>query len=68
MINSGPELPVSDQCRLLGLARSAYLLRARVDESVENLDLIRLIDQLYLAHPENFTTPTNPSRLIVLTS
>ena len=53
MIDPALELSVSDQCRLLGLARSTYYYERGVDESEENLALMLEIDQLYLAHPEN---------------
>jgi len=52
MIDADLELPVSDQCRLLGLARSTYYYEG-ASETPENLALMELIDRLYRAHPEN---------------
>ena len=52
MIEPGLELPVSDQCRLLSLARSTYYYEGAV-ETPGNLALMQIIDRLYLAHPEN---------------
>ncbi|MHB2028089.1 MAG: IS3 family transposase [Acidimicrobiales bacterium] len=52
MIDSELVLPVSDQCRLLGLARSTYYYEG-ASETPENLALMEIIDRLYLAHPEN---------------
>src|ERR1035437_10652208 len=52
MIDPGLELPVADQCRLLGLARSTYYYEGP-SESPENLALMEIIDRLYLARPEN---------------
>jgi putative transposase len=52
MIDPALELSVSDQCRLLGVARSTYYYQGAA-ESEENLALMRQIDELYLAHPEN---------------
>jgi putative transposase len=45
-----PQLSVRRQCELLGLCRSG-LYYEPVPESVENLRLMRLIDQEYTAHP-----------------
>ena len=44
-------LSVSEQCALAGLPRSSYYYRPREMESQENLDLMRLIDELYLKRP-----------------
>ena len=52
MIDPGLELPIADQCRLLSLARSTYYYEGAV-ETPENLELMEIIDRLYLAHPEN---------------
>jgi putative transposase len=52
MIDPGLKLAVADQCRLLSLARSTYYYEG-ASESPENLALMEIIDQLYLAHPEN---------------
>jgi putative transposase len=48
MIDSDLELPVSDQCRLLSLARSTYYYEG-ASETPENLALMQIIDRLYLA-------------------
>jgi len=53
LIDPGHALPVSDQCRLLGVARSTYYYERANTETPENLALMQEIDQLYLAHPEN---------------
>ena len=52
MIDAGLGLPVSDQCRLLSLARSSYYYEG-ASETPENLALMEIIDRLYLDHPEN---------------
>ena len=52
MIDAGLELPVSDQCRLLSLARSTYYYEG-ASETPENLALMQIIDRLYLDPPEN---------------
>ncbi|HQU00536.1 MAG TPA: IS3 family transposase, partial [Acidimicrobiales bacterium] len=52
MIDPRLELPVSDQCRLLSLARSTYYYEG-ASETPENLALMEIIDRLYLNHPEN---------------
>jgi putative transposase len=44
------ELSISRQCALLSLPRSSYY-RAAGQESEENLELMRLIDEEYLRHP-----------------
>jgi len=46
-------LPVSRQCELLGIARSTFYYERGASQSEENLELMRLIDEIYLAHPEN---------------
>ena len=53
MIDPDLGLTVSRQCELLGLARSTYYYERGGTESEENLELMRLIDEIYLAHPEN---------------
>jgi putative transposase len=53
MIEPTLELPITDQCRLLELARSTYYYESTKKESEENLGLMQIIDKLYLAHPEN---------------
>jgi putative transposase len=45
-----PELSLSNQCRLLGINRSSYYLKA-VSETDYNLKLMNLIDQEHTAHP-----------------
>jgi putative transposase len=45
-----PELSVRRQCALLGLSRSSLYYEA-APESVENLRLMRLLDEEYTAHP-----------------
>lgn len=45
-----PKLSVSRQCKLLELPRSSYY-RQRAPETEENLELMRFIDETYLAHP-----------------
>jgi putative transposase len=44
------ELSIAAQCDLLGLPRSSYYYEP-VPESRENLRLMRLIDEQYLATP-----------------
>ena len=46
-----PQLPIVRQCELLGLARASYYHQPE-PESDENLRLMRVIDETYLAHPE----------------
>ncbi len=53
MIEPALELPITDQCQLLDLARSSYYYKSQRHESEENLALMAEIDRLYLAHPEN---------------
>ena len=45
------QLSVARQCELLDLPRSSYYRRPRAAESDENLELIRVIDEEYTAHP-----------------
>jgi putative transposase len=45
-----PEIPVSRQCELLGLARSTYYYEA-TGEAPENLALMRVIDEVYTERP-----------------
>jgi putative transposase len=45
-----PKLTVSRQCELLELPRSSYY-RQPTPERDENLELMRVIDETYLAHP-----------------
>lgn len=46
-----PELSISQQCSLLGLARSSYYYKP-VAESMENLALMKRIDKLFTDRPE----------------
>jgi putative transposase len=46
-----PKLSIARQCELLGLARASYYHRPDTEESDENLQLMRVIDEVYLAHP-----------------
>jgi len=46
-----PELSISQQCSLLGLARSSYYYKP-VGESMENLALMKRIDKLFTDRPE----------------
>lgn len=46
-----PELSISQQCSLLGLARSSYYYQS-VGESMENLALMKRIDKLFTDRPE----------------
>jgi putative transposase len=45
-----PALPITRQCELLGLARASYYHQPE-PESDENLRLMRVIDETYLAYP-----------------
>ncbi len=45
-----PQLSVRRQCQLLGLNRSSLYYQA-AEETVENLRLMRMIDEEYTAHP-----------------
>jgi putative transposase len=45
-----PELSIRQQCELLGLARSSYYYTS-VEESEENLHLMRLLDEQYTRTP-----------------
>ena len=45
-----PQLPIVRQCELLGLARASYYHQP-APESGENLRLMRVIDETYLAYP-----------------
>ncbi|MGH3598552.1 MAG: IS3 family transposase [Mycobacterium sp.] len=47
---SHPKLPIMRQCELLGLARASYYHRPE-PEPDENLRLMRVIDETYLAYP-----------------
>ena len=50
MIDRNQKLPVSQQCSLLGLARSTACYTPR-EVSAEDLALMRRIDELHLEHP-----------------
>jgi len=45
-----PELPVSEQCRLLSISRSGYYYEPR-GESPQNLEIMAAIDQQFLKAP-----------------
>jgi putative transposase len=45
-----PKLPIIRQCELLGVARASYYHQPE-PESDENLQLMRVIDETYLAYP-----------------
>ena len=45
-----PRLPITRQCELLGVARASYYHQPE-PESDENLRLMRVIDETYLAYP-----------------
>ena len=45
-----PKLRIARQCELLGLARASYYHQPK-PEGDENLRLMRVIDETYLAHP-----------------
>jgi putative transposase len=45
-----PGLPIVVQCELLGLARASYYHRPE-PETDKNLQLMRVIDETYLAYP-----------------
>ena len=46
------QFSISRQCELLGLPRSSYYRETQVcQESAENLELMRLIDEIYLKYP-----------------
>ena len=45
-----PALPITRQCELLGLARASYYHQPE-PESDENLRLMGVIDETYLAYP-----------------
>jgi hypothetical protein len=59
MIEPTLELPITDQCQVLDVARSSYYYKSRHHESEENLALMAEIDRLYLAHPENGSSRLN---------
>ncbi len=44
-------LSVAQQCRLLGVSRSSYYYEPLGTESEENLELMKVIDRLYLRRP-----------------
>ena len=50
MIDPKHVLPVTRQCRILGVGRSTYYYEP-VGESQENMALMRVIDELYLERP-----------------
>ena len=47
-----PQLSIQRQCELIGLSRASYYRGAPVgEETAENLELMRLIDEEYTRHP-----------------
>lgn len=49
---SYPGLSIQRQCELIGLSRASYYRRGRLgEETAENLQLMRLIDEEYTRHP-----------------
>ena len=50
MVEKHEVISIQRQCELLGLSRSTYYYEPQT-ESVENLKLMRLIDELYLEYP-----------------
>jgi putative transposase len=50
MIESGAELPVTRQCKILQLSRSSVYYQP-VPISPKELELLRLIDEIHLARP-----------------
>jgi len=50
LVDRNHKIPIYRQCELLGLSKSAYYYDYR-GESVENLKLMRLIDELYTKRP-----------------
>ena len=50
MDRNSPDLTVKEQCALLGLARSTYYYQ-ETGETVENLDLMKRIDELHTSRP-----------------
>jgi putative transposase len=50
-IEPDPDYSIRRQCRLAGVPRSSYHYEP-VPESKENLELMRLMDEQYLRHPE----------------
>ena len=45
------QLSILRQCELMSLPRSSYYRPELQGESVENLELMRLIDEEYMRHP-----------------
>ena len=50
MIQQGAPISISEQCRILGVARSTYYYEV-TGESDENLATMKRIDELYLDNP-----------------
>ena len=50
LVDPAEELSVREQCELLGVARSSYYYEG-CPESAENLEVMRRLDELNLAHP-----------------
>ena len=58
-----PKLSVVRQCELLGLARASYYHQPE-PEPDENLHLMRVIDETYLAHPEFGSRPSRTRQVL----
>jgi putative transposase len=50
MIMPNPELSITRQCRLLGIARSSFYYQPR-PVSAEELDLLNRLDRIFTEHP-----------------
>lgn len=50
-VESNPDYSIRRQCRLAGVSRSNFYYKP-VPESEENLQLMRLMDEQYMRHPE----------------
>ena len=50
IIEKNERISIREQCKLLGISESTYYCQPQI-ESVENLNLMRSMDELYLEHP-----------------
>ena len=50
VIEKHEQLSIQEQCNLLELPRRTYYYE-RKTESAENLEIMRLLDEIYLDHP-----------------
>jgi len=50
IIEKNERISIREQCELLGISESTYYYQPQI-ESVENLNLMRIMDELYLEHP-----------------